>query len=381
MSGDDANAPESTHATSRARRGPRWFLRTAAIPPGIVALVLLASASTWEGRVAALATLALLAMAFSRKRIRVACAVLLAACAGFLAWRTPDGVAPRGAIVKRVFLGGEAFARWSPTNLVPEVDQLALATHFVWLVDPILTRSGAARLRTAIRAVYAPLDRDPAMRALGSAMDDALLDADRGRLFVCTPPHAPGERLPAVIFLHGSAGSWKGYFALWCEVARRERFVVVQPSFGFGDWHRPGGLAAIEAARVYALTHEPVAPSQIFLAGLSNGGRGVTRVMAAGPPAYRGVIALSAVLEPTVLDTPNVAAHWRRVPMLVVHGARDDRIPTDYLDEGIAALREAGLDLRVEIVSDEDHFLIFTRPHVTFDTIGRWIAAHAQRAP
>ena len=62
----------------------------------------------------------------------------------------------------------------------------------------------------------------------------------------------------------GSAGSWKGYFALWCDLARRERFVLVQPSFGFGDWHRPGGLEAIEAARVYALAHEPVAPSRAF---------------------------------------------------------------------------------------------------------------------
>ena len=56
--------------------------------------------------------------------------------------------------------------------------------------------------------------------------------------------------------------------------------MLVQPSFGFGGWHRPGGLEAIEAARVYALAHEPVAPSRVFLAGLSNGGRGLIRVMA-----------------------------------------------------------------------------------------------------
>jgi predicted esterase len=355
------------------------MVRVMVAPPGLVAATLLLSASTWAGRLSAVVALAGLGMLVSHQRARVVCAALGVCAALAVVALAPSGATPAGATVKRVLLDGGAFSRWSPTNLVPEVDQLTLATHFVWMVDPILDRRGAARLRAAIRATYATVERDPGMRALGSAMDDALLDADRGRLFVCTPPHAAGEQLPAVIFLHGSAGSWKGYFALWCDLARRERFVLVQPSFGFGDWHRPGGLEAIEAARVYALAHESVAPSRVFLAGLSNGGRGLTRVMATAAPAYRGLIAISAVLEPAVLASPEVSARWRGVPVLVLHGGRDDRIPTDYLDEGVTALREAGLHLRVEVTPDEDHFLIFTRPRETFDRIGSWIAANAGR--
>jgi hypothetical protein len=91
--------------------------------------------------------------------------------------------------------------------------------------------------------------------------------------------------------------------------------------------------------------------------------------MATAAPAYRGVIAISAVLEPEVLASLRVSARWRGVPMLVLHGGRDDRIPTDYLDEGVAALRDAGLELRVEVAPNEDHFLIVTRSRETFDRI------------
>lgn len=199
---------------------------------------------------------------------RVAAAVTLA-LAAVLALRSPDGSAPSSA-TRTVYLSGDRTWRLAPTNLVPEVDQLALASHLVWLVDPLLDRRGAARLRAAIRDVYLPGEREPSS----------------------------------------------------C---------------------------------------------------LSNGGRGVTRAMAAGAEGYRGLVFLSAVIEPRVLENPAWEPRWRGRPVLVVHGERDDRIPVDYLDEGVGMLREAGVDVTQRLVAGEDHFLIFTRPEVVFDEVGRWM--------
>lgn len=359
---------------------PRWGLRllaAATAPLAGLSLLLLASARTASGSLAALVGLLLASLpwwmlARSPRGLRLAALSALVLGVALVA-RSPDGTFPAHTRSRTVYLAGRPPWRMAPTNLVPEVDQLALGTHLIWLVDPLGDRRGAARLRAAIRDVYLPAQRDRELRALGSALGDAILDADRGRIDVHVPAHAAGERLPGVVFLHGSAGSWQGYFRLWSELADRERFIVVQPSFGFGNWQRPGGLAAIERARRYLVEHTPCDPQRVVLACLSNGGRGVTRTLVAGPAGYRGVVFLSAVIEPRVLDDAALAAAWRGRPMLVIHGARDDRLPLDYLEEGVGMLREAGADVTLRVVAGEDHFLIFTRPALVFDEVGRWL--------
>ncbi len=351
----------------------RWAWALVTVPLAGMSALLLVSARTVDGALAALTGIGLASVPWWAPRSRRFAAAVTALLAVALVLRSPDGTQPPGSTTRTVFLAGSAPWRLSPTNLVPEVDQLSLATHLVWLVDLMLDRRGAARLRTAIRDVYLPGERDPSFRAMGSAMNESLFDEDRGRIDVHVPPHAPGERLPGVVFLHGSAGSWKGYFRLWSQLADRERFVVVQPSFGFGDWQRPGGLAAIERAHRYLVERTPSDPNRVVLACLSNGGRGVTRTLVAGVEGYRGVVFVSAVIEPRVLENPSWEARWRGRPMLVIHGANDDRIPTDYLDEGVGMLREAGVDVTERIVANEDHFLIFTRPALVFDEIARWM--------
>ncbi len=54
-----------------------------------------------------------------------------------------------------MYLRGGGASRLAPTNLVPEVDQLVLATYLVWLPDPVMNWSSAARLRGAILRAYA----------------------------------------------------------------------------------------------------------------------------------------------------------------------------------------------------------------------------------
>ncbi len=348
-------------------------------PLGALALLLLGCAGTLEGRLAALCTLALVAavlLALARRPKAARCALAALVLGGVvLLLRAPSGQPARHASLRAVYLRGGGPARFAPTNLVPEVDQLVLATFFVWIPDPCMTWGGAARLRGAIRAAYADTLHLPEARALGTALGDALTDRDTGRVFVYEPPHAPLERRPALLFLHGSAGSWKGYFYTLHELARRRRFALVQPSFGFGQWSRPEGRVTLERTRAWLAAQPWVDPAQIYLVCLSNGGRAVTRLLRAETARYRGVVFVSAVIEPRVLDAGVVDRSWHRVPMLVLHGADDDRIPVSYLQDGLDALRDQHLTVTPVVFPREDHFLIFTDPTAVRRALDTWLDA------
>jgi poly(3-hydroxybutyrate) depolymerase len=267
---------------------------------------------------------------------------------------------------------------WALSNLLPEIDQLKLGTYVVAFVDPIINQESAGRLRKSLLAVYRPMEQDPAFRELGSAMSYAYADEDSGHLYTYIPRSAPRIRPPAVVFLHGSAGNFKGYLQVWKPIADSAGFVLVAPSFGFGNWHMPGGMEAIERARKHALDQLGADPKRVYLAGLSNGGRGVTRAIQSlvpGQTPWAGVILISAVMEKGVIRG---ASAFRGLPVLVVFGKRDDRIPWSYVEGGLEALRGEGADLTL-LTNEEDHFMFFSRVDEVQGWIHGWISPRLER--
>jgi poly(3-hydroxybutyrate) depolymerase len=220
--------------------------------------------------------------------------------------------------------------------------------------------------------VYRAMDADPAFVSLGSAMGYAYDESDSGHVYTYVPSHAPGETLGALVFLHGSGGNFKVYTHLLARVAERERLVIVAPSFGFGNWQRMGGTEAVEGARRYAVETLGADPRRVLLVGLSNGGRGITRVLGVRGEAYRAVVAISAVLETEFMDV-RVAVRSRDMPALVVYGTADDRIPASHEIEGAAALARVGLRVRTHGYVGEDHFLLFSRRDELLDEIASFI--------
>ena len=255
--------------------------------------------------------------------------------------------------------------QWGLSTLLPEVDQLVLGSYLVGYLDPLITPTSAVRIRNAFLSVYRPMAQDPDFARLPTQLTEAYSDGASGQRFIYVPEHAPGERLPCVVFLHGSGGNFQGYLWVWKQMADRGRFVVVAPGFGFGNWQRPGGVEAVLTARTDAERTLPIDPSRFILAGLSNGGRGVVRVIEGDAArTWKAVVLLSAVvdLEPS-------AAAWRGRPTLVVHGLRDDRIPTPWLEESVRLLREAGATVQTRFDPDQDHFLFFSRR----DEVEPWV--------
>lgn len=348
-----------------------WLLLMAG--PALLASLLLVVAATWRGHVFAVTALCFVAPVLGLRRLAERTRARL------LHFGVTSAVGAAGLLplvlatprAREVSVDGawavfpQPPGRLALTTLLPEVDQLVLGSYLVPAVDPYITSAGARRIRALFLSVYEPMLDDPQFAVLPTQLGEAYGDEATGQRFVYVPPHLPGEKLPCVVFLHGSGGNFQGYLWVWKQLADAGRFVVVAPGFGFGNWHHEGGVEAIDAARRYAVESLPVDPQRLVLAGLSNGGRGVMRAIEADEArAWRGAILLSAVVD----VEPSVDA-WRGRPVLLVHGLRDDRIAAKWFQLATDALRTAGAKVTAFSDPDEDHFLVFSRR----DEVQAWV--------
>jgi predicted esterase len=362
-----------------------WVVRVAFVLAALFVLIpaglLVVHGETLAARLAGLFTLPALALvpmvlrAHSSRRWRLPAIATGAVAAALLVWillLAPSGDGLPGSRVRSHFPGPASYRRFAVANLVPEIDQIKLGTYLIPLADPIITFESAAHLREVSMALYRPMEADPEFQALGSVMNYAYDDEPSGHFYEYVPQHAPDERLPVLLFLHGSMGNFRSYFYIWRRFADEHHFIVLCPSFGWGNWYEEGGVDAVERVRAYALSDLPSDPARIYLAGLSNGGTGATRVAASNPAGYAGLIFLSAVMEREVIDSESFRRGWSNRPILLIHGARDDRIPLAHAERAAARFRAMGAHLTYEIYPDEDHFLVFAKVQQTLTDVAAW---------
>src|ERR1051325_501142 len=133
-----------------------------AIPAVLIATLLLFQAETWLGRLFATSVLLLyLAGCFLVRWLHksggMACVIIGAiACAGFITCYvgSPSGATPIGSKLHSVFPRSVTYCRWSPVNLVPEIDQVKLGALLSPFGDSLMTRARAKRMNTLFMASY-----------------------------------------------------------------------------------------------------------------------------------------------------------------------------------------------------------------------------------
>ncbi|MCB9743999.1 MAG: dienelactone hydrolase family protein [Alphaproteobacteria bacterium] len=345
--------------------GAVWF-----VPPmWLMALGLLACAHTWGGRLAALcfltAPVGLMILGMQPLLPSLRGRGWTSAGAGLLglglvayggAWAlAPDGEALEGSAIRSVWLDGAHFRRGALANVVPEVDQFTLGSHLIQYVDRHVDGPQAARIRASFEAIYLEMREDPGFVVLGSQMPRAYLDRLGGHLYVYDPGgDAPR---PVILFLHGSAGPFKGYQWVWRELAEAEGWAVVSPSYGFGHWFRDDGMDVVAQTLAWIEAQPELDGQRVVLAGLSNGGFGVTRAAAGLPGAFEAVVYLSPVIEPERMAE---VAEGHHGPIRVLTGDADRRIPVGWVRQAVDALEAAGAEVRLDEAPGQDHFLFFT---------------------
>ena len=305
----------------------------------------------------------------------VASALVASGCVAGLTFATPPNrrAADVGLIAFRA-KGGDF--RDPGAGWLPELDRLKLATSLLTRIIPGLAESRARRIRSETLAISREAHAAGALAPVGHLALAGLVGwpSDPGHCYAYIPPHSPGERLGAILFLHGDAGNFQCLAWAWKPFADRRRFAILCPSYGFGFWG-PGGAEAVERARLAALARFPIDPDRVFLAGLSDGGNGVTRTAARAPAHYQGLIYISPTMNLREIAAPAFAASWRGRPILVFQGGRDWNVPKASVDPAIARLRANGADVTYVVAPEEDHFLFFARRDAIFRRTGAWLDA------
>ena len=364
-----------------------------ALPTGLVSLWLLTNAATRVGIVLALLGLTVVSLPLTLwfrsylprngavwSWISLVLSVSLFGLLTFILWRTPSGQPPLDSPAQHRFTQATTFQPYTVTNIVPEIEQINLGFLVMSYLDPILTPEQASRVLVPTLNVYREMERDPNFHDLGSVMGWAYAELlrqpyDVGHYYLYIPKNRPSEPLPVILFLHGSAGNFKAYFWLWSKLAEELGLVIVAPSFGFGNWRPPAGIASPLAALDDAARLVEIDPSRVYLAGLSNGGIAVSRIARQFPERFQGLIYISPVMPPHIVDAEPFLTAWRERPILVITGAADRRISIDYVDQRVAALENGAVKVTRIVYPTEDHFLFFSRPDSVLDDISVWLSS------
>ncbi len=329
--------------------------------------VALAAGWLWPGRPAAWRWVSL--------TLSVALVGLLAA----ILQAAPDGLPAPGSPVSQRFTGSAGFQRYALANIVPEIEQINLGFWVMPYLDDLFTVQQARRDAPFTLALYQDMENDPNFHQLGSAMGWSYAEImgqtfEVGHYYLYVPRQRPAGPLPVLVFLHGSFGNFKTYTWVWAKLAEERGFVIIVPSYGFGNWWRPDSDQIVPRVLADAARVVEIDRSRIYLAGLSNGGFGVVRQGLASPGQFRGLIFISPVMEAELVDSPPFLKAWRDRPVLVMAGEADERIPLQYVTQRVSALKTGGVNVTYVTYPAEDHFLFFSQSTRVLNDISTWLS-------
>ena len=288
--------------------------------------------------------------------------------------RTGEGIEPG---MRSVVLGPGDRMRAGVLGRLPEIDLVKLGAAVATRLAPWMDSTQARRIRDLTLRLEREVEADEAGRTLPGVTSLAVAELtgrpfDAGHAYAYVPAHPSGERLGAVVFLHGNGGNFKINAWAWRAFAEAHRFVIVAPTYGFGFWGE-GGAGAVGRSLDDALGLWPIDPRRVYLAGISDGGNGVTRAGRAFPGRFRGLIYVSPTLRVEEIGSPDFARAWQGRPVLVILGDRDVNVRKANVDPAVARMRAEGVDVTYRVFAGEDHFLFFGRSGEVFEAIARWI--------
>jgi predicted peptidase len=132
----------------------------------------------------------------------------------------------------------------------------------------------------------------------------------------------------------------------------RSRFplVVVFPQAARGTtWATPAMQEMVIAEIETVLEEFHGDPHRVYLTGFSMGGEGVYRMAARWPERFAALVAIGGVVPD---DHANMARRLQRIPLTIVHGARDERVPVEGARRFAAELKQ--IDIPVDYIEYAD---------------------------
>ncbi|MBJ07362.1 MAG: hypothetical protein CMO40_09645 [Verrucomicrobiaceae bacterium] len=361
-----------------------WTLLS--LPFWVGAAALLVVSTTVESRLFAAALICFLPVPLNflhwhRTSRRIITILLIGAGATALflcAQKAPGYSDDPQAKARTIYRDARGPSRFSPVNLVPEVDQQILRSYLTSALDPNLSWSQAARLRADFISVHDEMQEDLDLAVLPSVLGSTYratvgLGAKAGPVFVYVPEVSGSPALPAIVFLHDRMGNSHGYWTVWKKFADTYRYAIVSPTFGTGNWSGEGGLETIEQARQLCIEDPRINEKKLILAGISNGTTGVTRGGRATPGKWQGLLFISPVIEKSVIESEEFKNGWGGRRALIITGEQDRQTPSAHVRKAVSSMADIGMEITTHYLEDAHHFLFLSEPEQVSKLISGWV--------
>lgn len=175
---------------------------------------------------------------------------------------------------------------------------------------------------------------------------------------VIAEPNSETPPKTGIIFLHGFGGNFTVQCWLMAKAGNQVNAITVCPSTSpIGAWWNPQGQAILQETFNY-LHKRGV--EHIYLAGLSNGAIGASRLADQLKSDVRGLILISGA-------DPN--APMTDLPVLLLHGENDERIPASLMER----YTSAAVSNATYHVFEGDHFLLLKQADQVQAVIVSWL--------
>ena len=369
----DKKAPESERSALGCLFSGTWTLLS--LPLWIGAIALLAVSTMWTSRLFGIALICLLPIPLNllhwRKTSRkiITALLLIAGSSALLLCNQQAQKAPgkQGDSARLVYHKNSS-DHFRVSNLVAEVDQLALRSYLIAITNPDLSWQRASELREVTKDLYRDLSRDPELSSLPSLLGPSYRDmlgfeSTAGALFSYIPSAtSPGEsgKKVAIVLLHGSLGNFQGSWLLWKKLAESTGVAIVAPTFATGQWSQEGGRAAIAEAREFCIQHRAIDENRLVLAGISEAGIGVLREAAAAPQGWDKLLLISPVIEQEIINSKPFIDGWRNREAMIITSERNTLGPGQSIREAQASMESLGIRLSTHYLSSSEPFLFLS---------------------
>jgi esterase/lipase len=332
----------------------------AAIPLGLVLALLPSTPITTSGAlylgVSILVVIGAITAPWRRQRYRGLCRAGLVVLLVLVAVRLAFPSA--GTTVTLTALPAQSGVRWL-NRLFDEQDIALFGERIAFRLGTLVSEREDDQLVVALYRAYTTMWQEDAT-PLSPFLSTALAQ-QQPQLFdtVVVEPPAPATPRTGVIFLHGFGGNFTLQCWLFGHAIQRSGIATFCPSVSWrGDWWTEPGETTVQRV-IDHLRRRGI--ERIYLAGLSNGALGASRLASQLSTQLAGLVLISGA-------DPDAAA--TALPVLIIQGAQDERMPAT-LAQRYADV--AGSHATIHIL-EGDHFLLAKRADVSQQVIAEWFA-------
>lgn len=184
---------------------------------------------------------------------------------------------------------------------------------------------------------------------------------------------------PLVLVLHGAPGN--GYAARFLSkpplAQKYPAFIIVpvlpaRQHWAWPDGKRDGLAASVAIIKNFA-ENFPVDPDRIYVIGCSEGGNGAFGAARYFPDFFAAAVTISGGWD------PKQAPEMTQLPILALHGAKDEIIPMDWAAATIDEIRKYGGKAQMHIFEDMNHYCPSSRFYS--DAVWQWLFAQRRNHP